>query len=40
MKLARKLITGLCEWFLLIVFSVVLIVIWPVIRMTEDKKDE
>lgn len=40
MKLARKLFSGLCEWLVLIIFSAVLIVIWPLIRMTEDKKDE
>lgn len=40
MKLARKLLAGLCEWIVLIVFSAVLIVIWPLIRMTEDKQDE
>ena len=40
MKLARKLFSGICEWLVLIIFSAVLIVIWPLIRMTEDKKDE
>ena len=40
MKLARKLIAGLCEWFLLIIFGTLLFVMWPLIRIVEDKQDE
>ena len=40
MKLARKLVSGLCEWLVLIIFGTLLIVMWPLIRIVEDKQDE
>lgn len=40
MKTLRNLCGAICEWLLLIIFSAVLIVVWPLIRATEDTKDE
>jgi hypothetical protein len=36
----RRLIGWIIEWAMLILFSIVLIVIWPFICEAEDKKDE
>jgi cbb3-type cytochrome oxidase subunit 3 len=36
----RRLIGWIIEWAMLILFSIVLIVIWPFIYEAEDKKDE
>lgn len=40
MNSIRRLIGWLCEWATLILFSILLIVIWPFICASEDKKDE
>ena len=40
MNLLRRLIGWFCEWALLILFTILLIVIWPFICDAEDKKDE
>jgi len=36
----RRFIGWFCEWALLILFTILLIVIWPFICDAEDKKDE
>jgi hypothetical protein len=36
----RRLIGWLCEWVMLILFTILLIAIWPFICESEDKKDE
>ena len=40
MNSIRRLIGWLCEWATLILFSMLLIVIWPFICASEDKNDE
>ena len=40
MNAIRRLIGWIIEWAMLILFSIVLIVIWPFIYEAEDKKDE
>ena len=40
MNSIRRLIGWIIEWAMLILFSIVLIVIWPFIYEAEDKKDE
>lgn len=40
MKFARNLFNAVCEWILLIIFSAVLIIAWPLIRAKEESKDE